>query len=71
MPARAASNQPEISATVKLVTSGCCIKISNVVMVPNDKPNPRLDSNTTMLWIATMVVTVLGFAPMARRKPNS
>jgi hypothetical protein len=47
--AKAESSHAAIAKTVVPVTKGSAISIIKVVMVPSEIPNPKLESNTTML----------------------
>ena len=46
--ANAAVSQVPISKIVKLVTRGLRMRISKVVIVPIDKPKPRLENKMTI-----------------------
>ena len=67
----ATRSQPAISKMVKLVTTGFCIRIMSVIIVPRDIPTARLEIRTMKLCTARMIKTVLGFAPIARKTANS
>ena len=71
IPAKAARSHPAIANIVKLVTSGCAIRIITVIIAPKEIPTAKLENNTIKLCTARIANTVLGFAPITRKMANS
>ena len=71
IPVRVAKSQAKISKIVKLVTTGSGIRIISVIITPREIPIAKLENKMLRLWMARIVITVLGFTPIARKTANS